>query len=278
MRVSKSINHLLLIYILDKSKNMLRPLILSAALLMPFLLLSQQTGRMETDRPDQTESPFIVRPGFIQAEIGFNMESQDGLSTLVHPTVLWKYGASRRFEFRLITELNSVETPLLIPSGNDLLTGLVPVQLGGKVSLWEEKGLLPKTSLIFHLAIPKLASKKFRYDKWAPNFRFTMQHSLSDNIGLGYNLGAEWDGFSQKPYWIYTIAPGFNLGKKWYGYIEAYGAVRRYEAPQHGIDGGLAYYVNDNVKLDISGGFSLINSPVYVALGGSFRFAAARKK
>lgn len=242
------------------------------------LLHSQQTGRMETDRPDQTECPFIVKHGYIQAEAGFNYESQDGLSTLVHPTVLWKYGASRKFEFRLITELNSYETPLLIPSGNDVITGLLPVQVGGKLALWEEKGLLPMTSLIFHVAIPKLASKKFRYDNWAPNFRFTMQHSLSDNIGLGYNLGAEWDGFSTTPYWIYTIAPGFNLGKKGYAYIEAYGAVKKGEAPQHGIDGGLAIYVNDNVKLDISGGFNLINSPNYVAIGGSFRFGTRKKK
>lgn len=257
---------------------MLTRFLLSAVLLLPLITWSQEKGRMETDRPDQTECPFIVKPKYLQAEIGFNYESQDGLSTLVHPTVLWKYGVSRKFEFRLITELSSAETPLLIPSGNDLITGLLPVQVGGKVSLWEEKGLLPKTSLIFHVAIPKLAGNKFRYDKWAPNFRFTMQHSLSENIGLGYNFGAEWDGFSDTPYWIYTIAPGFNLGKRWYGYIEAYGAVRQDEAPQHGIDGGLAYYINDNVKLDISGGFNLINSPNYVALGCSFRFATAKKK
>jgi len=252
---------------------------------LPFLLLfscsslcAQQEGRMETDRPDQTECPFIVKKNFIQAEIGFNYESEKGFRTLVHPTMLWKYGASGKFEFRLITEFISAETPLSIPDGNDFITGLLPVQLGGKLSLWEEKGLLPKTSLIFHMAIPKLAGKTFRNDKWAPNFRFTMQHSLSENIGLGYNLGAEWDGYSSTPYWIYTIAPGFNLGKKWYGYIEAYGAVRKGDAPQHGVDGGLAYYVNDNVKLDISGGFNIINSPNYMALGCSFRFNTTKKK
>ena len=146
-----------------------------------------------------------------------------------------------------------------------------------EVAFWEEKGLLPKTSLIFHLAVPKMASKNFRYNNWAPNFRFTMQHTLADGIGLGYNLGAEWDGFSSNPWWIYTFAPGFNLGKKWYGYIEAYGGVRQGDQPQHGIDGGLAYYVSESVKLDISGGFNIINSPNYVALGCSFRFGTGKK-
>ncbi|MFM2137708.1 MAG: hypothetical protein RJA57_15 [Bacteroidota bacterium] len=247
--------------------------------LFPIILLwahvpvtAQLSGRMETDRPDQTESPFIVKPKYMQAEIGFNYESEAGDRTLVHPTALWKYGISKLFEFRLITELNSVKTPASVPGGGSYQAGLLPVQIGGKVAFCEEQGLLPKTSLIFHVGIPQLASRKFRPTRWAPNFRFTMQHSLSDNIGLGYNLGGEWDGESPDPAWIYTIAPGFNLGKKGYFYIEAYGAVRKGDAPQHGIDGGLAYYINDDLKLDISGGFSLINVPNYVAVGCSFRF------
>ncbi len=246
-----------------------------SVIVLSLSLNAQQTGRMETDRPDQTECPFIVKHKWVQAEIGFNFEDAGGLNTWVHPTILWKYGASKRFEFRLITELNSEQTSF-IPSGKNYEKGLLPVQIGGKVAFWEEKGLLPKTSLIFHLAVPKLASKNYRYDNWAPNFRFTMQHTLADGIGLGYNLGAEWDGFSSTPWWIYTIAPGFNLGEKWYAYIEAYGSVRKGDKPQHGIDGGLAYYASESVKLDISGGFNIINSPNYVALGCSFRFGTGK--
>ncbi|MFZ9388534.1 MAG: transporter [Chitinophagaceae bacterium] len=256
---------------------MIRIAALFICILVSCFASAQQTGRMETDRPDQTECPFIVKKGYIQGEVGFNYESFDGLHNLVHPTILWKYGASKRFEFRLITEINSMETPPIIPRGNKYETGFVPVQIGGKIALWEEKGLLPMTSLIFHVGMPKWAGKSFRLNQWAPNFRFTMQHGLTDNIGLGYNLGAEWDGFSSTPTWIYTIAPGFNLGKNGYAYIEAYGGFRKGEAPQHGIDGGLAYYVSDHVKLDISGGFNIINCPNYVAVGCSFRFRTGKK-
>lgn len=257
----------------------MRVILLSVLLQLSVLnVFSQQTGRMETDRPDQTESPFIVKLKNIQGEIGFNYESDDGWRTLVHPTLLLKYGAAKWFEFRLITEAISVESPLLIPDGTEINTGLLPVQFGGKVAFWEEKGWRPKTSLIFHFGIPRLAGKKFQYSKWAPNFRFTMQHTLSENSGLGYNLGAEWDGESGTPWWIYTLAPGFNIGKKWYAYIELYGAVKKGENSRHGADGGLAYYVNDNLKLDISGGFNITNSPNYAALGCSFRFNTGKKK
>jgi hypothetical protein len=243
-------------------------------------IYAQQNGRMETDRPDQTESPFLTRLHYFQGEIGFNYEKTQGLRTLVHPTALWKYGVSKGFELRLITELISTETPLLIPSGNDIISGILPVQLGGKLALNEEKGLLPKTSLIFHIAAPKIASKNFRASKWAPNFRFTMQHTLYENVGLGYNIGAEWDGESAVPSWIYTIAPGFNIGENWYGYVEAFGTFRKNEKPEHALDAGIAYYFSDNTKIDFSGGFGISEHAVenYFAIGFSFRFNTLSKK
>jgi hypothetical protein len=257
--------------------------ILCSLLLSLFIHASvycQQTGRMETDRPDQTESPFLTKTNYVQVESGFNIETYDKLKTLVHPTSLWKYGASKKFEFRLITEFISQETGLIIPTGNDFVSGLLPIQVGGKVAIAEEKGILPKTSLIFHVAVPFLSSKKFKADLWAPNFRFVMQNTISETVGLGYNLGAEWDGVTNTPSWIYTFAPGFNIGKKWYGYIEAFGSIRKNEKPEHAVDGGIAYYFSDDTKIDFSGGFGLSKTAVdnYVAIGFSFRFTTKKKK
>src|SRR5215203_3478489 len=104
-----------------------------------YSLQAQQEGRMEADRPDQTESPFITKKKYIQAEFGFGVGKFKGTATILHPTVLWKYGLSKRFEFRLITEFGTVETPLIIPDGNDIVTGVFPLGFGGKLALWEEK-------------------------------------------------------------------------------------------------------------------------------------------
>src|SRR5215203_1741986 len=245
-----------------------------------YSLQAQQEGRMEADRPDQTESPFITKKKYVQTEFGFSYEKNGDLHAFVHPTVLWKYGACKRFEFRLITELVSVESPLLIPAGNQVQTGLLPIKIGGKLSLWEEKGLLPKTSVLFHVAPANIGSKKFYTSKWAPNFVFSMQHTLSENIGLGYNLGFELDGESGSPFWVYTISPGFNIGKSWYAYIEMFGAVKKNELPQHNIDGGFAYYFSDNTKIDFSSGFGLTSSATdwYGAIGFSFRFSTKKGK
>jgi len=242
-------------------------------------LHAQEKGRMETDRPDQTESPVLTKKNYLQAEFGIHLVKENGLNNFIHPTVLWKYGVGKKFELRLITEFISQETKVLIPYGNDVITGLSPVQIGGKLAFWEEKGLLPKTSLIFHVAPPKLGSKKFHASKWAPNFVFTFQNTLSEKVGLGYNLGAEWDGESNTSFWIYTLAPGFNIGKNWYGYFEVFGAVRKNETPQHNFDAGLAYYFNDNLKIDISSGFGLTEPAAdwFGGVGLSFRFNTKKK-
>ena len=52
---------------------------LMGLILISLTARSQQTGRMETDRPDQTEAVYITKKGFIQAEIGFNKERFLGL-------------------------------------------------------------------------------------------------------------------------------------------------------------------------------------------------------
>jgi hypothetical protein len=107
-----------------------------------------------------------------------------------------------------------------------------------------------------------------------------MQHTLGEQTALGYNLGAEWNGFSNQATWIYTFAPGINIGKRGYAYIEAFGSIVRREKPAHAVDGGFAYYVNDNIKLDVSAGAGLSEQAIdnYVALGLSFRFAAFTKR
>jgi len=243
---------------------------------------AQLTDKIETDRPDQTESPYTVPKKWLQFEFGFNIENdKSGAKTFLHPTVLSKYGVAKRFELRLITEFVTEQSPLLIPFGNKSVTGLQPIEIGGKMALVEEKGWRPKTSLIFHTSIPKAARKEFQQSKWAPNFRFSMQNTLSETVSLGYNVGMEWDGEeNSSPSFIYTLAPGFSLGEKWYAYVEAFGFLNAGNHPQHCVDGGIAYNFSNNTKMDVSGGFGITpNTSLknYVAVGFSFRLPVGKK-
>jgi hypothetical protein len=256
---------------------MAKPLLI-AVLFIYSNCLQAQLEKIDTDRPDQTESVNTVPRNYFQAEFGFNKENLSGRNyDLIYPTTLLKYGLNK-FEFRFEAVLRS-SYEHLIPNPK-WTSGVDPVVIGCKIALWEQKNILPKTSLIAGTGIPILSSRSFKADHLAPLFRFTMQNSLTDNIALGYNLGAEWDGYSSIPVWIYTFAPGFDLGEKFYFYIEAFGFIQKKEKPQHNIDAGLAYYISNDVKVDVSGGFGISEEAPksYVAVGFSFRCKTSSKK
>jgi hypothetical protein len=247
----------------------MKPFYFSIFLLSTIGVSAQE--RIDTDRPDQTESAFTVPKKYFQGEFGFGKENFEGNNyNLIYPTFLLKYGLSKRFELRVEGNFLS-EYVQLIPNPKTT-TGFEPVEIGTKVSLFEEKGILPKTSLIVHVGLPFAASNADKSQSLFPSFRFACQNSLTKNIGLGYNAGAEWNGYDNKPAWLYTFSPNLSIGKKWYAYVEAFGFYEQ-NLWQHNIDGGCAYYLSNDAKIDLSGGFGLGSSFLknYFSLGFSFR-------
>lgn len=229
---------------------------------------SQDIPLIQTDRPDQTECPFIVPAGYLQGEIGFNYERAGANEkNLLYPTVLWRYGINSRFEFRLITELVGSEL------ADEKISGLNPVRMGFKVLLVEEKGLIPQTGFIGHLILPDLASSEFKGNFYASTFRFVMAHTISPTLSLSYNVGAEWDGFTPDPSFIYTLSAAMQLSEKVGCYTELYGFFPQLAGPDHRADAGVSYFLKKNLMLDISGGIGITEkSPDYYgSVGFSFR-------
>lgn len=242
--------------------------IIVICVLQSFFCNAQEMEPIQADRPDQTETPAIVPKGMYQVETGFAFQKNNSESqTITTPSSLWKYGVNENFEIRLITEFATDKTE------NTKISGLQPVLIGCKIKISDEKGILPKTSFIGHISLPNLASKKFKADYLAPEFRFTMQHTLSEKLSLGYNLGAEWDGFTPEPTFIYTLTSGYAVTEKLGAYVELFGFSPQKDKANHNLDGGLTYLINSNFMLDFSAGIGITeNAPKhYFAIGFSFR-------
>ena len=231
-------------------------------------IFGQSLPPIQCDRPDQTECPFIVPKNHFQMENGFSFEqTDDKTQSYFHPSSLLKYGINNQLELRLITESTTIH------SGSQSLTGLSPIKVGFKINMVQDNGIIPRTSFITHLTIPYFASDNFKSTYFAPSFRFTMQHELTEKLGLGYNLGAEWDGESAEPIFIYTLTTGYSFTSKAGGYIELYGFAPQKSQPDHRFDCGFIYLLRPNILLDISGGIGLTDNAqkYYLALGFSFR-------
>ena len=237
-------------------------------LLISSSIYSQSIEPIQADRPDQTETPAIVPKGMFQVETGFTFQKTDAISkSFSLPTTLWKYGVNENFELRLITEFLSEEI------NNEKISGLAPIYVGFKVKLAEEKGIIPKTSFIAHIGLSNAASTRYKTDYFAPEFRFAMQHTLSEKFSLSYNLGSEWDGFSAEPTFLYTLTTGYAITSKIGSYIEVYGFAPQNNRANHNLDGGITYLINNNFMVDLSSSFGITdNAPDhYIAFGFSFR-------
>ncbi len=107
----------------------------------------------------------------------------------------------------------------------------------------------------------------------APEFRFTMQHTLSEKLSLGYNLGCEWDGFTPETTFIYTLTTGYAISDKIGSYVELFGFAPQGDSANHNFDGGVTYLFTNNFMVDLSSGVGLTeNAPnYYMALGLSIR-------
>lgn len=234
----------------------------------PLAILAQKIEPIQTDRPDQTETPSTVPAKHFQMETGFSFE-RSNLSdqVLTIPSILYKFGLNDHFEVGLITEYSSSIINL------KKIFGLSPITVRFKEKIVEENGLLPLTSFIGYLSIPMLASTNLKENFYTPSFRFTMQHTLTDKFSLGYNLGAEWDGETAVPSFIYTLTSGFSITEKIGSYVEFYGFAPQTSMADHRFDGGLNYLLKPNILFDISGGFGISTKApdYYVALGFSFR-------
>ena len=230
---------------------------------------AQNMPSIQTDRPDQTECPFITPLHYLQLETGFSFEkTKQNANEIQAAAALVRYGITTNTELRIIVEHNRNQTDYATTKG------INPILIGFKTKLIDEKGIIPTTSFIGHITIPKLASNPYKQKYYTPEFRFTMQHTISDKQALSYNLGAEWNGETAEPTFVYTLTTGYSITEKLGGYVELYGFVPQIEKPDHRFDAGLTYLFNPNHQLDISGGLGLskISPDYFLSLGYSFRF------
>jgi hypothetical protein len=238
-----------------------------------------------TDRPDQTEATNLTPKGWFQIELGAQSEfDEDDLfkvqSTLFN-TTLWKYGLTKSFEFRLITEYGEDKFTAKDTLVKDFkVSGLQPVAVGCKIKIHEGRGIIPSVSIISHLDIPLFASKDYLPEFTIPRFRFCFAHDITDRIAFSYNAGIEWEEGASNATYIYTGSLAFALHDRVGMFLESYGYLRESSPADHRLDGGITFLITDNLQLDTSGGIGVsdISPDYFLSAGISWRFNAFDKK
>jgi hypothetical protein len=225
-----------------------------------------------TDRPDQTESASVVPAGYFQLETGVSYSRDDDgvfvVRTLSGPGTLVRIGVGGRTELRVgwdgwVEEKFDSGQPRITDGS---VSGLGDGSLGAKVKLREEAGALPEMAILASINLA-VGDDEVTSDELDPSFLVAFAHTLTDRLGLGYNLGLqrftdldpetfgeETDDFVR---FVGSVALGRSFTERLGGFVEVFG-----EKPESGalggtqvsLDGGVTYLVRPNLQLDAYAG------------------------
>ncbi|MFP4025059.1 MAG: transporter [Thiohalospira sp.] len=224
-------------------------------LLIFFISRSQEdeTAVLIGDRPDQTESAYIVPKGYFQFEDGFLHETvNDQITNISYSSMLLRYGLFDHFELRFAADYNHVKSALI----NDL-KGFSPFTIGGKIHINEEKGWVPQIAFLGHISIANTGADAFQQKYHSTNMLLAFSHSLTDDLNLGYSFSVEFPEDIDYTIGTYTLVFGYSLTEKIGAFIEVYGDFSKYMAAQNIFNGGVTYLIHPKVQLDFAGGFGL---------------------
>ena len=237
---------------------------------------STSLGALITDRPDATESPTAIPKGYLQVETGSFFESieKSNIKTesFTFNTTLLRLGLLDNLELRIGWDFTEVSTSLNGNKLSNVASGLNPLLLGFKSGIAKEDGAFPEIGVMGHIYLPFTASRDFKPETTAVDFRFSFAHTLSETSSLSYNLGAAWSDDSSEASYVYTIAYGQSITEKLGAYVELYGDMPENSSSNHLWDAGLTYLLSDSVQLDATIGSSITEGQdLLLSAGISFR-------
>lgn len=239
-------------------------------------IYSQQIGNTSPDRPDRTESPEILYKNFVQFEMGANYEKNNSdpdakSSNYSIPEMMIRYGLHEKVELRL--EVNYAREETSYTNYNENNSGLKPLELGVKVKLFEEKKLMPETSVLFILDIPGTGNKTYRLKHFSPSLEFLFSNVISDEIDIGYNAGISWDNEEKTNTESYSVSLNISPFTRFSFFTELYGYFGKSIFPDLRMDYGVTYIILKNLNVDISSGFgfSKISPDYFIDFGFSLR-------
>lgn len=230
-----------------------------------------------TDRPDATESAYTVGLGNFQLETGgiYQTNHDNGINEKNYTlnTSLLRYGLSQNFELRLGWDYvyNTIQAQ---PNIDDSLKGFNPFLIGFKTDITNENGLIPQIALLGHLYLPFTASNDFKPDSTGIEFIFSFDHTLTNNSGFSYNLGAGIEPGTNEISYLYTMAYGYDITDSIGFYAELYGNFPENSSAVHNWDAGFTYLPNNNLQFDLTVGTGISSNAtdLLFSTGLSYRF------
>ena len=226
-----------------------------------FLLIVIQASNIYsqilTDRPSQTDSPFVIEKGNIQIESGINIqEIQSDINSLI------RIGIFDGFELRINSNyIINDEISFQKKSSFD------DFEIGSKFRIIEKTENKFNISFLTYLSIPT-APEVFSYNEYGFFNKLLFSHNLTSDTKIGYNIGynkfTSYDDLLKYSFIYVKTLSSFSI------FFELYGDSST-DLSSLNFDSGLIYILDNDRQFDLSIGKGLNNDLFFFNLGFSFR-------
>lgn len=237
-------------------------------LIVCLVSLNIVNAQIITDRPTQSASSSTIPKHALQLESGFLITHDDqgdySSRQILLPTNLFRYGLTNWMEIRIVNQYEMVKIK------DKRLEGFSDMTLGIKVQLLKKENINTEIAFLSQLIVPS-GSKALTSDQTGTSNLISLSHSLSESIGLNYNLGYNYFGEGNGDF-IYSFTLGVGINSKVGFFVEPYGQLIDMEDFVINFDSGFSYLLHDNLQLDMAFGSGINQRMNFFTFGVSWLF------
>ena len=216
------------------------------------------------DRPGFSTGTYTVGQKNLNVELGYNYTKND--QTL--PLAVLRTGITDRLEFDMMYD------GIMIQNNNTTSSWSSDVTIGVKYRLYESE--LYNLTFMALTSLPMGDNRSISSKNTTPLMALLWDYTVSMDISLfGTLQGSTYYDKEQ----IYDFQPAVGISmmhtKKLGSYIEYYSVIpsSKYQDNQQVIDGGIIYFISDDIQLDLNGGIGLNSvSDDFIGFGIAMQF------
>ena len=217
------------------------------------------------DRPGQTVTTSMLRPGQVQLEMG----TRSQLNPAPGATPSFSTGLLRVGFFGLM-ELRAQQSYLPRAGGSrgtgpELINGVAgrpagfaPLTLGAKMLASSNQDTRSQVSVLAELTLPGTGNAAFTDKVYEPAARLLVSQQLGKRFGLEANLGFRQRGFkaadTSRGQYLGTLALNGPLGEQFGFFAETYTTWQRAAGWQPGLSTGIYWRPAPGLRLDVTAG------------------------
>jgi len=240
---------------------------------------AQYQETIASDRPGQSNSPYTVGKMVLQLQTGvqFGGGNADNYKRNDFEVPLFlRFGISDKIEINTFWGLRNTNTERFNQEFKS--SGFNAANFGLRFNIFEETEKAPALGFEFTYKT-KMVGEDFKPDFASAKFNIMASKRISDLISLTANLGTDFDGYGDAPAGFYTLNLALTVTDELSVFFENYSFFNGDYFDTY-FDFGGGYLINNNLQLDLYGGFGYNDDTFdyFVSGGVSYRITTWRKE